>query len=193
MSSAVQTNSPRSTTRHVVPTGVEANPVEADTIETLRVLAPVVDPLVESWKQGTDSKLSFNASRQFMNIQSAAANARVALERKFPELVAATRREPATAQNDAVAPHVYRWAQEVHNHLSKLETRIRKGYRDQECPMSVRDAVIVGDSSATPTALTVLATIVDSDAFSNFTLTDPRNARALGIRADLSKLPLRAA
>lgn len=188
MSSAVHTNSPRSTTRHVVPTEVEA-----DTIETLRVLAPVVDPLVDSWKQGTDSKGSFNASRQFMNIQSAAANARIALERKFPELGTTTRKEAATPSNDVVPPHVYRWAQEVHHHLSKLETRIRKGYRDQECPMSVRDAVIVGDSSATPTALTVLATIVASDTFSNFTLTDPRNARALGIRSDLSKLPLRAA
>lgn len=188
MSSAVQTNSPRSTTRHVVPTEVEA-----DTIETLRVLAPVVDPLVDSWKQGTNSKESFNASRQFMNIQSAAANARVALERKFPELGATNRREVATPPNDTVPPHVYRWAQEVHTHLSKLETRIRKGYRDQECPMSVRDAIIVGDSSATPTALTVLAMIVASETFSNFTLTDPRNARALGIRSDLSKLPLRAA
>jgi hypothetical protein len=193
MSSAVQTNSPPSTTRHVVPTGVEANTVEADTIETLRVLAPVVDPLVESWKQGTDSKLSFNASRQFMNIQSAAANARVALERKFPELGATTRRDAAAPKNDTMPPHVYRWAQEVHQHLSKLETRIRQGYMDQECPMSVRDAVIAGDASATPTALTVIATIVASHAFSNFTLTDPRNARALGIRSDLSKLPLRAA
>jgi hypothetical protein len=153
----------------------------------------VVDPLVESWKQGTDSKLSFHASRQFMNIQSAAANARVALERKFPELGAATGKEGATPKNDLVPPHVYRWAQEVHQHVSKLETRIRQGYMNHECPMSVRDAVIVGDSSATPTALTVLATIVASDAFSNFTLTDPRNARALGIRSDLSKLPLRAA
>jgi hypothetical protein len=188
MSSAVQTNSPRSTTRHVVPTEVEAN-----TIETLRVLAPVVDPLVDSWKQGTDSKVSFNASRQFMNIQSAAANARVALERKFPELGTTTRREAATPSNDAMPAHVYRWAQKVHHHLSELETRIRRGYRSQECPMSVRDAVIVGDSSATPTALTVLAAIVASDRFSNFTLTDPRNARALGIRSDLSKLPLRAA
>jgi hypothetical protein len=158
-------------------------------VETLRAIAPSIDPLVERLKEGTVNTMPISASRQFMGVQRAAANARVALERKFPELGNRMKLEPSQ-RNDSVPPLIRAWARTVHSTLWALEARIRRGYREQENPVAVRDAVIGGDASRSPNALSVLSTIVASSEVSNFDLSDPRNARALGIRSNLSELPL---
>lgn len=158
-------------------------------VETLRAIAPAIDPLVARLKEGTFFKLPFEATRQMMAVQGAAAAARVALEKKFPEFRNRTGRAPSQ-RSASVPPHVQAWAQEVHSNLWALEDRIRKGYRDQENPVAVRDTVIGTDNSHAPSALRVLSVIVASSAASNFDLSDPRNARSLGIRSNLSELPI---
>jgi len=185
MSSAVQTSSLRPAPRVAQP----SLQVDATMVETLRAIAPSIDPLVERLKEGTLSNLPIDATRQFMGVQRAAASARVALERKFPELKNRTKSEPLK-RNDSVPHHVHAWARTVHNNLWALEDRIRKGYRDQENPVAIRDTVIGSDGSRSPSALRVLSVIVTSSEVSNFDLSDPRNARALGIRSNLSELPL---
>jgi hypothetical protein len=159
-------------------------------IDTLRAIAPSIDPLVERLKEGTLNTRPISASLQFMSVQKAAANARVALERKFPELTNQTTQD-SSDRNHEVPPRVREWARTVHSTLLALEARIRKGYRDQEHPVAVRDAIIGGDSRRSPNTLSVLSVIVASSDISNFDVSDPRNARALGIRSNLSALPLR--
>jgi len=184
MSSAVQTSSLRPAPRVAQP----ALQVDATMVETLRAIAPSIDPLVKGLKEGTVSTLPIDATRQFMEVQRAAATARVALEQKFPELKNRTTPEPSQ-QNGSDAREVHAWARNVHSSLWALEDRIRKGYRDQENPVAIRDTVLGSGGSRSPSALRVLSLIVTSSAASNFDLSDPRNARSLGIRSNLSELP----
>ena len=163
--------------------------VDATIIDTLRALAPSIDPLVARFKEGTASRQAFDASRQFMGVQQAAADARFALEKRFPELVDnAGVGSPGTSELHN--QHAREWAQKVHHTLAALEARIREGYRSNENPVAVRDAVIIGESEHSPSALRVLGIIIASNEVSNFDVSDPRNARALGIRSNLSELPL---
>ena len=185
MSSAVQNSSLRPAPRAAQP----SLQVDATMVDTLRAIAPAIDPLVEGLKEGTGSTLPIDATRQFMKVQRAAATARIALEQKFPELKNRTTPEPSQ-QNDSAPGHLHAWAGTVHSSLWALEDRIRKGYRDQENPVAIRDTVIGSESSRSPSALRVLSVIVTSSEVSNFDLSDPRNARALGIRSNLSELQL---
>jgi hypothetical protein len=185
MSSAVQNSVPRPAPRVAQP----SSDVDVTMIDTLRAIAPSIDPLVERLKEGSRNKLPIVATRQLMAVQQAAASARVALEQKFPEFKNRTQRVPSP-QNDSVPSHVRAWARTVHGNLWALEERIRRGYRDQENPVAVRDTAISGDGSLAPSALQVLSIIMTSSEVSNFNLSDPRNARALGIRSNLSGLEL---
>lgn len=185
MSSAVQNSAARSAPR-VPQTSLD---VDAAMIDTLRALAPSIDPLVTRFNEGTRSTHVLDASRQFMDIQQAVAEARIALEKRFPELKGRGK-YGATEKTDSPPRHVRDWARKVHYNLSALETRIREGYRSRENPVDVRDAIIVGGSEYAPSALRVLGVIIESKEVSNFDVSDPRNARALGIRSNLSLLPL---
>ena len=83
MSSAFQNSAVR---RSAPPVAQPPSHVDAAIVDALRALAPSIDPLVAHCKQGTTSTRAFDASRQFMGVQEAAADARTALEVMFPEL-----------------------------------------------------------------------------------------------------------
>jgi len=152
--------------------------VDETMIEALRAIAPSIDPLMNHVQEGTNTTVVLDAQRQVMAIQGAAAEARVALERRFPEL----KRQAAQASTQG-------WATEAHGNLKALEERIRYGYLKQEDPVAVRDAVLDSSSSRSPSAPKVLQMIVALSKESNFDLSDPRNARALGIRSNLAEIP----
>jgi hypothetical protein len=158
-------------------------------VDALRAIASSIDQLVVSLKQGTHKTLPIEASRQFMAVQTAAAGARVELEKRFPELKG--KPSQGTARRDEVTEEPVRaWVRDVHRTLSDLEARIRKGYLNQEDPIALRNAIIGGGSESSPNALNALSAIMAASEVSNFDVRRPCNARALGIRADLSKLPL---
>ena len=189
MSSAFQNSALRSAPRIAQPSlDVDATIIDTLIIDTLRALAPSIDPLVACCKEGTASTRAIDASRQFMGVQQAAADARLALEKRFPELVGNA--GVGSAGTSELHHHAHEWAQKVHHTLAALEARIREGYKSNENPVAVRDAVIVGESEHSPSALRVLGVIIASNKVSNFDVSDPRNARALGIRSNLSELPL---
>lgn len=183
MSSAVQTSSLRPAPREVH-TSVTT---DVAMVETLRVIAPSIDPLVRRFKEGTRNTLPFAVSRQIMDVQGAAANARVALERRFPELKHRTKHHPERLGESSPAA-ARDLARRVHRNLWALEERIRQGYMKQENTVAVRDAVVAASSTHSPTALTVLGIIVASSKEANFDLSDPSNARALGILSNLAEL-----
>ncbi|MEY4669054.1 MAG: hypothetical protein RL518_1753 [Pseudomonadota bacterium] len=180
-----------------VPTSISRIPkttvaIDAATVNTLRAIAPQIDTLAQCWRQGTQSTPLLQASHHFMHarvvmdVQVAAAHAREALEKQFPHFKNAKLPDPALS-NQAEDRPLREWARGLHTRLRALEDRIRNGYLVQEDPASLRDAVLTGTSTS---ALSVLSSVAASNTFSNFNVTDPRNARALGIHANLSELPL---
>lgn len=183
MSSAVQTSPLRPAPREAH-TSVNT---DVAMVETLRVIAPSIDPLVRRLKEGTLNTLPFAVSRQVMDVQGAAANARVALERRFPELKNRTKHHPER-QGESAPVAAREMARRVHRNLWALEERIRDGYKKQESTVAVRNAVVDASSTHSPTALTVLGIIVASSKEANFDLSDPSNARALGIRSNLAEI-----
>jgi hypothetical protein len=182
MSSAVQTSSPRPASQ----SRMTSVAVDVATIDTLRAIAPEIDTLAECWMKGTQSTIPVQASRQFMDVQLASAKARQALEQKFPEFKNARGQEPSEGTT-SVHSLLREWARGLHGRLRALEERIRDGYKTQEDPVTLRNAVLSKDSRS---AIAVLSTIAESSTFSNFNVIDHPSARALGIRSNLATLPL---
>jgi hypothetical protein len=160
--------------------------VDVATIDTLRAIAPEIDTLAACWIKGTQNTTPVQASRQFMDVQLASAKARQALEQKFPEFKNARGQEPSEGTT-SVHSLLREWARGLHGRLRALEERIRDGYKTQEDPVTLRDAVLSKDSRS---AIAVLSTIAESSTFSNFNVIDHPSARALGIRSNLATLPL---
>ncbi|MEN9845027.1 MAG: hypothetical protein RIS36_174 [Pseudomonadota bacterium] len=170
MSSSAYTSSLRAT-RHGVQSSGE---VDAAMIETQRAIASAIAPLVAGLQEGAVCKRPIEATRRLMMLQEAAATARVALEQRFSDLKNAEHRESSSSSGSAPT-YVPLWAARVHETLCALENRIRQGYRNQEDPVQVRNAVIRSHSGSAP-RLFVPPTIIGSSAVSNFDENSTRNS-----------------
>lgn len=161
MSSSAYTSSLRAT-----PHGVQSSgEVDAAMIETQRAIASAIAPLVAGLQEGAVCKRPMEATRRLMMLQEAAATARVALEQRFSDLKNAKQRKSSSSSGSA-PDRVPSWAERVHETLCALENRIRQGYRNQEDPCRVRDAVIRSHSGSAP-RLFLPPTIIGSSAVSN--------------------------
>ena len=173
-----------------VPAAMQVNPTavarEAHTIQILRDLGPSIEQLAHCWHKGVKNEELFSAARQLFDIQRAVADSKQLLQSHVPELKGAA--DQGTTKVDSADRSPRTWSITLYTQLRSVEEVIRSGYLQQKDPITLRNAVIAGSEA---NILQVLSTIVDSNRISSFDLLDPQNARAINVRADLSKLPLR--
>jgi hypothetical protein len=191
MNSAIQTSRPQPVSR----VGRPNVHVEGTVADTLRAIAPHVDQLVKCFRAGTQYTRPFDISRQIMDVQTAAASARVALEQRFPELKTQTEQHPALHNHFTSAQARKSLRAEplraepfltMHRHLRALEERIREGYKQQESIVAVRNELVDPKSVHCKLTLNVLRAFVDSRSG----YLDLRRSPSLGIRSDRSEVTL---
>jgi hypothetical protein len=173
-----------------VPASIQVTPSalaqEAQTIQILRDLAPSIEQLARCWHKGINNEGLFSAARQLFDIQRAVADSKQLLQSYMPELKGAA--EQGNTKVDSADPSPRTWSITLYTQLRSVEEVIRSGYLQQKDPITLRNAVVTGNEA---NILKVLSTIVASNRISSFDLLDAQNARAINVRADLSKIPLR--